>query len=392
MAGLGIGKTHGAFVGGHVNNVINLSKELGKDGYEVHIVSTPPIHYKSSFHNSKSLQINSNVFFHQVKVRGDFINATLSYGIRSILKILLEIRKLHKKEKFDVIHGHSGFSLIALIPKIGGMLSDVSSIHTLYSPLDEKGIKLKISKHCLKGLDLIVVLSENTKKSLENINIIPKNKIKVIPPIIDTARYNLRIIDRLARKKIDENTHTLLFIGDLTRSKGLEILIDALKIVKQNVPNVKLLMGIDIPREKFLKEDFKIKHQIKDLGLDQNVIPLGIIKDLPEVMARSDIFVAPFTSTYGPADYPLSTLEAMASGLPVITTNVGGLPEIVKNGANGLLVEPNNPFELARSICHLIENEEERMRMGENGAKFVIELSNDIVRNYEILFKEIAGG
>jgi len=131
MVGLGIGKTHGAFVGGHINNVVNLSKKLGEDGYEVHIVTTPPIHHDSSFRDSEMSEINSNVFFHQVKVRGDFINANLNYGIRSIAKMLLEIRKLHREEKFDVIHGHSGFPPIALIPEIVGIFSDVFSMHTL---------------------------------------------------------------------------------------------------------------------------------------------------------------------------------------------------------------------------------------------------------------------
>ncbi|MCK4348866.1 MAG: glycosyltransferase family 4 protein, partial [Thermoplasmatales archaeon] len=377
----------GAFVGGHVNNVVNLSKKLAEDGYQVHIVTTPPIHHDSSFRNSEMSEINSNVFFHQVNVRGDFINATLNYGIRSITKILLEIRKLHRIEKFDVIHGHSGFSLISLIPKIGGIFSGVPSIHTLYSPLDEKVVSRKISKYCLRGLDLITVLSENTKKSLQNI--VPENKIKVIPPLIDTSRYNPQITDSSAREESDEKNHTLLFIGNLTKSKGIEILIKALKIVKVDFPDIKLLMGIDIPLKEFLNKDFTIKRQIKELGLDQNVIPLGIIKDLPEVIARSDIFVAPFTSTYGPADYPLSVLEAMASGLPVVASNVGGIPEIAKHGENGLLVEPNDPSELANAINCLIGNKEEAKKMGNNGAAFTHSLNEIAISNYLNLYQQI---
>jgi len=245
-----------------------------------------------------------------------------------------------------------------------------------------------MAKYCLRKLDLIIVLSENTKKSLENI--VPENKIRIIPPLIDTSRYNPKITDSSDREESDEKNDTLLFIGNLTKSKGVEILIKALKIVKEDFPDIKLLMGIDIPLKKFLMEDIKIKHQIKELGLDQNVIPLGIIKNLPEVMARSDIFVAPFTSTHGPADYPLSILEAMASGLPVIATNVGGIPEIVRHGENGLLIEPNNSFELAECINYLLRNEEERKRMGRKGAKFVKDLSNDIVRNYEFMYEDLA--
>ena len=206
MVGLGIGKTHGAFVGGHVNNVINLSKKLAEEGHQVHIVTTPPIHSNSTFHNSETPRIHSDVFFHEIKVRGDYINANLNYSISSIAKILLEIRKLHREERFDIIHGHSGFSLIALIPEIGGILSGVFSMHTLYCPLNKNVVSREISKYCMRKLDLITVLSENTKESLRNV--VPENKIRIIPPLIDTSRYNSNITDSIAGTNSDETPMT----------------------------------------------------------------------------------------------------------------------------------------------------------------------------------------
>lgn len=388
MVGLGIGKTHGAFIGGHVNNVINLSRSLAKKGAKIHIVSTPPIHtYMRK--SETSFEIQKGVTIHTVNPgHGNTSNKisergklSLSYGFRSYFQIVSAIKKLHKKENFDVIHGHSGFPWVALIPECLRVFEGISSVHTLYCP-NKNGFHRLASKFCLSKLDLIVAISNNIKNSLKDI--LPEHKIRVIPPLIDLSRFNYN-----SKKRTD--SPYLLYLGNLSKAKGLHILLKALKIVKKNFSNIKLLLGLDIPLEEFKSRNFEIGKELKALGLTENVVPLGIIKNLPEVMTRSDIFVAPFTSTYGPADYPLSILEAMASGLPIVATNVGGIPEIVKDKENGLLVEPNKSFELAESINYLLQNKEERERMGRKGVEFIKNLNKNVVKEIESIYTEVTG-
>lgn len=90
-------------------------------------------------------------------------------------------------------------------------------------------------------------------------------------------------------------------------------------------------------------------------------------------MDAADVVVAPFQDTYGVADYPLVVIESMAVGTPVITTTVGGIPEIVNNGENGILINPDTPLILSREIIKLIENPEERREIGKRAASFVRE-------------------
>ena len=109
MVGLWIGESDGcAFVGGHVNNVVNLSKYLSEMGHEIHIVTSYPVY--------PSLKDNLGITWakvYPVKVHGHFLDP--SYGFEVLSKIIFTVGRLHKKEHFDIIHGHSGYPIIAFI-------------------------------------------------------------------------------------------------------------------------------------------------------------------------------------------------------------------------------------------------------------------------------------
>jgi len=381
MVGLGIGKSSGVFVGGHVNNVINLSKKLIESGHHIHLVTTLPIHSKSLRSEFSKIAITT------IKVKGDYFNVNPRYVLEFIPKAILKIKRLHKKERFDIIHGHSGFPLIGLVSEVAGALSAIPTMHTLYCPLGGSWISRKISRYYLRKMDIISVLSENTKRSLKAV--VPESKIRIIPPLVDISLYSSCISRRLAESISGRKSSTILFLGNLKKAKGLDILLEGLSSVKKNFPDVRLLIGLDIPLEKFISQNCRVKYQIKSLGLEKNVFSMGIIKDLPQAMIKSSIFVAPFRNTHGPADCPLSILEAMASGLPVVATNVGGIPEVIKHGEHGLLVEPNDPAGLGKSISYLLENKMEAIRMGNNGAKFVLDISKNIIEDLELVYRDI---
>lgn len=360
MVGFGIGKSKEiAFVGGHINNVANLSKCLADNGHEVHIVTTYPVYFSEhddlGLHWAKVYPIMS----HPQTVNGYLSNRC---GLEFLLKAILKIRKLHKKENFDIIHGHSGYPITGLIPAISGKICNIPSLHTLYSPIQKK----VFAKHYLSQLDAIITLSDNIKYSLKDI--VPNEKIRVIPPCIDMSLFNKSVDGKQIRNNFKlNNDPTLLFLGNIKKTKGVEILVESVRMAKNRFPNIKLFMGLDMPIERYFSEGFEIKNKIESFGLKNNVIPLGIVKNMPQVMAASDIFVAPFLSTNGPADYPLSILEAMAVGKPVIVSNVGGMPEIVMNGKNGILVEPNDVNSLSEAIVSLLENKQKMEMMGKKG-------------------------
>lgn len=394
MIGFYIGKSKGdAFVGGHVNNVVNLSKQLAENGHEIHIVTTYPVH--SFSHNDLGLPWAT---VHPIKVNGYYYG--IKYGLEFVLKATLKIKKLHEKENFDVVHGHSGHPVLGLLPEILSKINKLPSVHTLYCSIQKSNNYKLFSnsiflKYYLSQLDMIVALSNNIKKSLKNI--ISDEKIRVIPPCIDTSLYNPTISGKKLRNDFGLNTDpTLLFLGNLTKEfhgkqKGMDVLIEALKTVKNDLPTVKLLMGLDIPMKKYFSKEFGIKTMIKSFGLEDNIIPLGIVKNMPQVMAATDVFVAPFLNTGVTADYPLSILEAMAVGKPVISTDVGGISEIIDHQKKGFLVKPNNSIELADAILYALTDKETSKEIGRESSKYVVKnFGIDIVtKKIEDVYKEV---
>ena len=167
-------------------------------------------------------------------------------------------------------------------------------------------------------------------------------------------------------------------------------MIDALGMVVSELPDVKLLMAVNMPSEEYNYRGAKIKEKIRSLKLEDNVVFLGIVDNMPKVIAAVDVFVAPYTSIDGIADYPISILEAMACGKPVVATAVGGIPEIVNHKENGLIVRPNDPVELAEAIVYLFNSENRLRDMGLKSAKFIFKRfrTENIVHNLERIYQE----
>ena len=398
-----------AFIGGHVNNAVQLSKALFDRGHEITIITTP--------HRHPGNQPNNGLEWAEVvclPISGSY--PSIKYGLEFTFKTSQKIRELHKIEKFEVIHGHSGFSMLGLITGIGGRITRVPSIHSIYSPIQPiishnsvMFFSNKIlSKFYLSQVNKIIAVTKNIQHSLIMAGV-PHYKIEIVPPGIDISIYNPSISGDDVRKYfgIGSDQPLLLYVGNLTKIKGIHIFIEALKIIVKQFPDMKLLMALNMPLSKYEEEDsaglydterdFEIKEKIKSYGLNDNIIPLGIVKNMPQVMAASDVFITPFLNTVGVVDYPTSLLEAMAVGKPVIATKVGGISEIIKHQKNGILVEPNNVNELVDAILYVLNNKEEAKDIGKEGAKIIAEkfrteiVVNELERIYEGVISNYSG-
>ena len=401
-----IGDSRGnAFIGGHVNTVVQLSKALFDQGHEITIITTPH-RYPGNQPDKDNLQEWAEVF--SLPISGSY--SSVKYGLEFTLKTLKKIKELKNEKEFDIIHGHSGYTMPAMITGISSKLTNIPSVHTVYCPIkpalnNYNGCRIFsntiLSKLYLSQVTKIIAITKNIKHSLIKAGI-AEDRIADIPLGINTSLYNPSVIGANVREKYNINSDqpTLLYVGNLTRIKGLPVLIDALNIIVKKIPDVKLLMVLNMPLERYAKPDkldvdmeliFKIKEKIKYYGLEDNIIPLGLLDNMPQVMAASDIFVVPFLSTVGVVDYPTSMLEAMAIGKPVIATRVGGIPEIVKHKKNGMLIEPNSVDELIDAIVSMLNNKEEAKNMGKEGAKTILEKfkSEIVVDELERIYEEV---
>lgn len=234
-----------------------------------------------------------------------------------------------------------------------------SEFKKYYNKCSDK--KKRRIKKILNLADKLIVLSEEWKKFYSKLY---KNAEDVI------VIYNSVKIPKDFNKDIDNKQ--LLFLGRLGQRKGIYDLLDAMANIVIEDNQVKLYIGGD-------GENNKVNKIIKEKGLEKNVFDLGWINGVKkeELLKSSSIFILP---SYNEG-MPMSVLEAMAYKNIVITTNVGGIPEIIKNNENGIIVNPGDTEELYNAIKKVLNyNEFKKITLSVNGRK-TIEKNFDINMN-----------
>lgn len=389
-----------AFIGGHVNNVVRISKYLAKEGHDITIVTTPHRH-------SRGKDSIEWADVHTLPIYDPYLS--LQYSLKFVAMTILKVKQLSRHKKFDIIHGHSGYLAPALITALSSKISSVPSVHSVYCPLEKKSkvrnlatlvSNKSLARLYISQIDKIVTVTENIANSLKSVGI-KDDKIELVPLMVDTNVYNTSVSgDSIRRLYGISNEPTLVYVGNLSKVKGLHILLDSMKILKERYEDLKLLMVLNLPVEKFenptrfeidMELITSVKKKISDYNLVNNVIPIGLTEEMAKIMAAGDIFVMPFLGITGIADYPMSLLEAMAVGKPVVATKVGGVPEIIKHGENGLLINPGDPYELADAISYLLENTAEAKKMGKEAARFVFERFRPeiVIKALEKIYEDI---
>jgi glycosyltransferase involved in cell wall biosynthesis len=204
---------------------------------------------------------------------------------------------------------------------------------------------------------------------------VPASNITTIPNAIDIEKYKPRNDSYRVRKTlaIAKDDPVVLFVGNLTRSKGLDLLIDAMRKVVESVPNARLVVTLELRHSSFDENERALVRQIVDANIQKNVVQLGVIDFMPELLSAIDIAVSPYRNTQGPSDYPLALMEAMASGKCVVGTRTGGLPELIEDGVNGKLVEPGESEALSSALLQLIHSVELRTSLGAAARMFVMQ-------------------
>ncbi len=306
-----------------------------------------------------------------------------------IVTEFLNARHTLSKEKIAMMHTHW------ILPQglIGVFLKKIHKIPLLVSvhgsdlfPLKSAFFK-KLQHFVIKNADFITVNSGATRKEL--LSRFPQyhSKVKVLPMGLDTNAFKPR---NIKKPKKYEDSIVLLFVGRLSDQKGLQYLIEAMPDVIGQSHSVKLLVIGEGSYEMPLRDAVAGSH------LENHVEFLGSMPsaEIQKYYNFADIFVLPSLSNKtGTEALGLSLLEAMASGCAVIGTNVGGIPFVIRNNKNGLLVEQKNPAELAKAILALLKDESKAKNMGKKAAEFARKnyswdkISKDLMKIYEGLLK-----
>jgi glycosyltransferase involved in cell wall biosynthesis len=181
--------------------------------------------------------------------------------------------------------------------------------------------------------------------------------------VVISNGINLADIQRGSSQKSElKGEFKLLFPGGSKFVKGGDLLVTAMATLKGKIPNIHLYIALDVPKSHLLRR------MVQQYGLEENVTFSGFlpIHDYRRLLNSVDVLVMP---SRGEA-FALACLEAMALGKPIVATKVGGIPDVVIHGRNGLLVNPN-PDEIAQAILELHRNEELRRKMESNNLQDV---------------------
>jgi glycosyltransferase involved in cell wall biosynthesis len=215
----------------------------------------------------------------------------------------------------------------------------------------------------------IIAVSHFTKWELTHYYKIPASKIRVIHNGVDINKFQPAVHKRRVKVELGFNPDDLAIVsvGRLYARKGLFTLIESVPAVVKCFPNAKFIISGKGQSDEMRK---LIIHAEK-LGVKDNIIFTGYYPDkkLPKLYQAADVFA--FSTFY--EHHPFAVLEAMATGLPVVTTTVGGIPETIDSGRNGFLVEPFNQRQFADRILYLLEHPAEAAEMGSKARKTVEE-------------------
>jgi glycosyltransferase involved in cell wall biosynthesis len=202
-----------------------------------------------------------------------------------------------------------------------------------------------------------------------------RDKIVVIPNGIDLRKFDIPHSKDECREKLGLplNDEIILFLGTLGPHKGPDILLKAMPKIIKEIPNTKLIfVGGGTMRE-------ELERLCKKMGVEKYVKFAGFVEEdlKPFYYRTADVFALPSTMRH--ESFGIVNLEAMACGVPIVASKIGGVPDVVKDKENGLLVPPKDSSALAEAIIYLLGNEDIREKMGKNERKRVGDYSWEMI-------------
>jgi len=284
------------------------------------------------------------------------------------------------KKEIDVIntHGSIGMAMIGVV--CGKVLRKriISTFNTSGLKITGRVSSTKIPvlgwlmSVLLKNVDATVAISNQIYEDLRSVRL-PESKMHIIPSGVDVHLFSpvSQEQKRILRNRLRLPKKTLvLFTGRLVYTKGVDILLEALRdIIKRTTDIHVLIIGKGGFPKAFSAEE-ELKRFVKDHNLGQYVTFAGYVDKLYEYLQASDIFA--FPSRW--EGLGCSMLEAMSCGIPVVATNIGGIPDAIQDGVDGLLFPVNDHKELAKKILILKNDVNLAERLAKNARQKVEEM------------------
>lgn len=348
---------------------------LAKKGHEIHFVT-----YKQPV---RLEYLSDNIFFHEVNVPKYPLFHYQPYELALSSKLVDTI----KRHKIDLLHVHyaiphayAGYMAKQMLKEEGIDLPMVTTLHgtdiTLVGnhPHYKPAVTFSMNKS-----DAITSVSENLKEDILRLFNV-KKEVHVIPNFIDLEQHSKRRLnnDCYRSRMAKEEERIITHISNLRPVKRVVDVIEVFDRIQKKLPAKLIIIG-----------EGPDKHKAEELcgkkGIENKVVFLGNSLEINEILSFSDLFILPSEKE----SFGLSALEAMASGVPVISTNAGGLPEVNIDGVSGFLSDVGNIEDMAENALKILKSDDVLNQFKTRAVQVAEKFSIDkIVPLYENLYIE----
>jgi L-malate glycosyltransferase len=354
-----------------------LGKALAQKGHEIHFIT-----YRQPVRLDIFL---ANVFYHEVTIKDYSLFDYAPYELNLVSKMVSVV----KKEKLDLLHVHyaiphasAAYTTKQILAAEGIDIPFITTLHgTDITLLGKDPSFLPAITFSINQSDAVTAVSESLKNETYDYFKINK-KIYVIPNFIDVDLYQQSHGDCQKSNYAPNGEKLLTHISNFRKVKRIDDVVKIFDSVQKQVSSKLLMVGDGPERE-------SAEAMVENLGIRDKVLFLGKITSPERILCISDLFLLPSeTESFG-----LAALEAMAAGVPVISSNTGGIPEVNIHNVTGMLSNVGDVYDMAKNSVIVLKDEkkleEMRVKARTQAGKFKID---HILPMYEDLYKHVLDG
>lgn len=315
---------------------------LAERGHEVHFIT-----YKQPV---RLELLGNNIHFHEVHVPEYPLFHYQPYELALSSKLVdtvkfygIELLHVH----YAIPHAYAGYMAKKMLQEEGIFIPMITTLHgtdiTLVGkhPFYKPAVTFSINKS-----DVVTSVSEDLKQSTLKLFDIEK-EIEVIPNFIDRTKYSLDYTDCQRSLMANEDERIITHISNFRKVKRIPDVIDVFYRIQKEIP-AKLMMVGEGPEKEYAEQ------QCDDLGIKDKVVFLGNSTEIDRILCFSDLFLLPSESE----SFGLAALEAMINRVAVISSNIGGIPEVNKHGVSGYLADVGDVDEMASKALEILKEDE----------------------------------
>ncbi|WMI64661.1 N-acetyl-alpha-D-glucosaminyl L-malate synthase BshA [Aestuariibaculum sp. YM273] len=350
-----------------------LGLELSKRGHEIHFITyNQPVRLEL---------VSNNVHYHEVNVPEYPLFHYQPYELALSSK-LVDMVKLHGIEilhvHYAIPHAYAAYMAKKMLIEENIYVPIVTTLHgtdiTLVGshPFYRPAVTFSINKS-----DAVTAVSQSLKDDTLRLFDI-KNEINVVTNFIDLDKHNVLFSDCQRSLMAKDDEKIITHISNLRQVKRVDDVIEVFYNIQKEMPAKLMLVGEGPERE-------RIEARCVELGIYNKVAFLGKSNEIDKVLWFSDLFLLPSkTESFG-----LAALEAMASGVPVISSNTGGIPEVNIQGVSGFLSDVGDVEDMTKNALYILSDEERLKTFKENARKTALKFDvHTIVPQYEKIYED----